>query len=304
VRRAIGQGRAHYEHTQLDRNHIAELLPLYVSGALDADEMLAIKASLQSQPDLLERLAVLEEVMVHVAQSAPMAPLPSDARVRLLTRVRADLARFPTQAGDSSADKARPMPHAGYQNPLLRRRERRIAEPLPAIPAQRETAPRSPWAARLRWVAIAACLLFAFAMLGVNFFQQGRIRELSAEVVHLTAEVTGLREVNQQIEQQLQERANQLALFMEAERSVALAGTDLAPTAQGAFYLSSDEGIVVLSGLEPLPADRAYQLWLVPPDGTPTSVALLSVPANDLVSQTVMVPVNFTGLAMRAASIR
>jgi anti-sigma-K factor RskA len=82
-----------------------------------------------------------------------------------------------------------------------------------------------------------------------------------------------------------------------------LGGTALAPGAQGAFYLSDDEGVVVLSGLEPLPADQTYQLWLVPPDGTPTSVGLLPVETGGLYTLTVAVPAELRNFAIVDVSI-
>ena len=111
------------------------------------------------------------------------------------------------------------------------------------------------------------------------------------------------RQQNAVLEEQWRASQNQLALYLNADRSVALGGTDLAPGAQGAFYLSDDQGVVVVSGLEPLPADQTYQLWLVPPDGTPTSVGVLPVGTGGLYTQTVSVPADLRNFAIVDVSI-
>lgn len=267
-------------NTALDRKRVTELLPLYVIGALEADELLAIEAYLQQHPAMLEQLTALEAALAHIVQSLPTTPLPAEARARLLTRVNSD-------AGHATQARAR-LP-VTYQHPLRRRRQG-------SAPSQPPILGRANGGARLGWLAAAGGLLLVLLLLGLNLLQQSRITALSAEVVHLRA-------VNQQMAQQLQGQTQQLALFLAADRNVALGGTALAPAAQGAFYLSDAEGIVVLRGLAPLPADRTYQLWLVPPNGVPTSVALLPVQSPDLVAQTVRVPPALRNFAIVDVSI-
>lgn len=278
---------------ELDHNRASELLPLYVIGALDADELAALESYLQHHPDLQERLLALEAVIAQMVQHIPPAPLPADARDRLLARVSSDLARTP-RVDTVNAPTMNTRATASDQHPLRRRWG--SAPPQPAGLPQPQHKVRVSWPARLGWVAAAACLFLALGLLGLNLLQQSRITALSAEVVRLRA-------INQQIELALQERQHQLALFLGTERNVALAGTDLAPAAQGAFYLSGEEGLVVVQGLTPLPADRTYQLWLVPPNGVPTSVALLPVPSSDLVAQAVPIPSTLRNFAIVDVSI-
>lgn len=279
---------------ELDHNRANELLPLYVIGALDADELAALESYLQHHPDLQERLLALEAVIAQMVQHIPPTPLPADARDRLLARVSSDLARTPRVDTVNAPTTMNTRATASDQHPLRRRLG--SAPPQPAGLPQPQHKVRVPWPARLGWVAAAACLFLALGLLGLNLLQQSRITALSAEVVRL-------REINQQIELELQERQHQLALFLGTERNVALAGTDLAPAAQGAFYLSGEEGLVVVQGLAPLPADRTYQLWLVPPNGVPTSVALLPVPSSELVSQAVPIPSTLRNFAIVDVSI-
>lgn len=284
-------------NSALDRNRVTELLPLYVIGALEAEEMLAIEAYLQQHPDWQERLAALEAVLAQIVQSVPTAPLPTDARTRLLARVQGDIASTTPVDARNAATQAGAQPPISYQHPLRRLRRRQSSPPPPPINSpQWQRMGRATGVARLGWLAGAFSLLLTFLLLGLTLLQQSRITALSAEVVRL-------RELNQQIEQQLEGQTQQLALFLAAERNVALVGTALAPEAQGAFYLSDAEGIVVLRGLTPLPADRTYQLWLVPPNGVPTSVAILPLQTLDLVAQTVLVPPALRNFAIVDVSI-
>lgn len=284
---------------ELDRTQVIDLLPLYALGALEPTEMQAITAYLQQHPDLQERLAAFDETILHLAQSAPATPLPSTARAQLLARVQADRAEAapPTTAAHTHtnqvAEVATKLP-TPYHHPLFGWRRRRTP---PTSMAPRPMPGRhTVWATRFGWMAAAAMLLLALLLFN-------RIVFLNSQVAGLTAEIANLREQNQRLETQWRTSRNQLALFLNADRSVALAGTKLAPTAQGAFYLNNAAGVVVVNGLDPLPADRTYQLWLVPPDGVPTSVALLPVDAGDLYTQTVAVPPTLSNFAIVDVSI-
>jgi anti-sigma-K factor RskA len=82
-----------------ERTEIDELLPLYALGALESDEMRAVERYLAAHPELEARLRELEEGVAALALAAPAAPLPADARRRLLARARADAAT-PTRGSE------------------------------------------------------------------------------------------------------------------------------------------------------------------------------------------------------------
>jgi anti-sigma factor RsiW len=75
---------------ELTREEIIEMLPAYVLGALEPDEMLAVEAYLEQHHDLLPRLHSAEEAAAQLAYLAPATPLPDDARDRLMSRVKAE----------------------------------------------------------------------------------------------------------------------------------------------------------------------------------------------------------------------
>jgi anti-sigma-K factor RskA len=277
-------------NTELDHPRVLELLPLYVTGALEPEELLAVDAYLQRHHELLDQLAALEAVMVRVAQSTPTAPLPNDGRARLLTRVQQSLSAPVTPAPASSSPQAVSRPASQWDNLRSRFWRRAGSGPLsPAPPDSGQEPPRLGWLPRLGWAVAATALVLALVLSGVTLFQQNQLGALRTTVARLMTENDELRQVNQQLQQELQQGQSQLALLLNAERSIVLAGTELAPQASGAFYLRAGEGIVVVNGLAPLPEDQTYQLWLVPPGGTPTSVALLPGQGDEVVS-TVAVP--------------
>lgn len=74
-------------NTQLTHNQVLELLPAYVLGALEPDEMLAVDAYIRSHPELMPGIDEAERALTQLAYTAPDAPLPASAKMRLLERV-------------------------------------------------------------------------------------------------------------------------------------------------------------------------------------------------------------------------
>jgi prefoldin subunit 5 len=129
---------------------------------------------------------------------------------------------------------------------------------------------------------------------------------LQAQTAELQAANTQLQQTNQALQQQAQTDQELLALIAKAEpeRAVQLPGTEEAPNASGTFYVSDDnQGLLVLRGLEPLPADQTYQLWLIPADGSPESAGLLTVQANAPTWLTLPLPANVQDLAAVGVSV-
>jgi anti-sigma-K factor RskA len=236
--------------TQLTYNQALDLLPLYVLGALEPDEMRAMEAYLQSNQELAAKLQEAEAAVAQLAHSAPPAPLPADGKARLLARVAAET------AAKSPALPVAPPP-----------------QPAPARPPVVSAKPRS---STTRWGgfgrnALRVATAFAALLLIVFVTQlQFQLNQATSEIGQLRAEVARLRS-----EAEAEQRV--LALLSNAEQRVQVPGTALAPDAQATFYRSGEEGVLVVNGLAQLPPDKSYQLWLVV-DGTPTPVGLLENP--------------------------
>jgi anti-sigma factor RsiW len=129
----------------LSEGAVAEMLPAYVLGALEMDEMLAVDDFLAAHPALLVRVAELEATADQLALAAPEVEAPAAAKAGLMGRVQADasvrsmLSAMETAAMETAA--ARPI--------LAQPRQAEAALPAPALqpslvvprPPQRE-APR------------------------------------------------------------------------------------------------------------------------------------------------------------------
>jgi anti-sigma-K factor RskA len=271
-------------NSELTYNQALELLPLYVLGTLDPDQMLAVDVYLQRHSELLARLQALEETITQLAYAAPDAPLPKDARQRLLARAHGEPGA-PARAEGAPASlgaESGGLDGAGIQGRT----------------PQRGRAKWSGWRAGLnRWALAAAGAALALILVSIYAFQ------LRGQVAQLSAEAGTLRQANQQLQQQLRTHQEWLAYFSDADRSVALGGTAQAAGASGAFALTGDHGTFVLRGLQPLPPDQTYQLWLVPPGGTPTSVGLAAVGADGTAMVTVSVPAELRGFAIADVSV-
>ena len=130
---------------------------------------------------------------------------------------------------------------------------------------------------------------------------------LQVQTAKLQVVNTQLQQTNETLQQQAQTDQELLASIAKAdpERTVQLPGTEEAPDASGTFYVVSDDnqGLLVLRGLEPLPTDQTYQLWLIPADGPPESAGLLAVQANAPTWLTLPLPANAPDFAAVGVSV-
>jgi hypothetical protein len=137
----------------------------------------------------------------------------------------------------------------------------------------------------LIWPILAVVMLMALLFLGfytwkVHHDQRialAQVDILQANVAGLQSQVEELQVLNSGLHQQLIERENQIALFANAMRVIALEGTEDAPAARGTFYTGDASSLLVLRGLPPLPQSETYKLWLIPSDGEPIPAGLVRV---------------------------
>src|SRR5687768_7217828 len=104
---------------RLTREEILELLPAFVVGALDRDEMLAVDEYLQAHPELMTRLHELEATAATLAYATPPQPLPRSMLSKVINRAQASL-----------PPKSQPLPASPTLNSA-----RRV---VPAQPASRQ----------------------------------------------------------------------------------------------------------------------------------------------------------------------
>lgn len=285
----------------LDYEAVSELLPIFVMGALEPAEMIAVEDYVLKHQALLDRLVDLEATTAQLAYAAPYAPLPTQAKQRLLQRAQADVL---ARSG-----------HTGVSPVLFPARPRPVqsAKPLPSMTLRPK--PRNWFGTTTRLVAAGVAAALILAVLSAvqlrntatqlaaelatartqltqaqrqNLDLQTTVQALQQQAAQLAAAQTQLAQlrsqnaqlqtVNQTLQQQLQSRFTQIAVLTGAQRQVALAGTQAAPTATGRFYIQDNNtGVLVLNGLQPLAANQAYQLWFIPAQGAPRPSGVVQV---------------------------
>lgn len=298
----------------LTYDQVSELLPAYALGALEPEEMLAVDTYLNQNRALLDRLRQAELAAAQMAYAAPDVPVPAAAKSQLLARVHADLeTQAVTQAESHLTSSPATPTHLTQQKPapVSARSEGWWAGFRHMLSSP------SLWAAAAGCALIALVVLgfyFSQVQARLNALQievsrlqttnaelqktnsslqeqllanQTQLQQASTELDTIQTKVAELQAANTQLQQtketlQQQTQANQelLALIAGAglKRTVPLPGTKEAPAASGAFYLTNDNQIaLVLRGLKPLPSNQTYQLWLIPPNGSPAPAGLLVV---------------------------
>lgn len=76
-----------------------------------------------------------------------------------------------------------------------------------------------------------------------------------------------LTTTNQRIQEQLAVSESRTNFLGVASRALIMVGTLQTPGLQGTFFLRDQSGVLVVHGLDPLPQNRRYQLWLLTRDG-------------------------------------
>lgn len=243
-----------------------ELLPAFVLGALDPEEMLAVERFVQQHPEIRTRLANYEKAVVELAYAAPQIQPPGRAKTQLMNRVRQDLAERHPQA-------TTPFRSGSALRPAAR--------PAPIRPTPTHATDDQPGSA-LGWFGIfwrtfaiagaaAAIVILAFLTLQLrtNVNQlTAHMQALQTDLANLQTENSRLAQQNIALQEQIQSLDAQYQIVLNPQQSIALAASGPVPNATGNFYSSADQAVLVLHGLQPLPADQTYQLWWLSPDGS------------------------------------
>jgi anti-sigma-K factor RskA len=148
------------------------------------------------------------------------------------------------------------MPPVELKNSLMARvREEKAARVAPRLQGQSsvqvtETTSVS-WWQRFLMPAFALATLVALLAIGWNISLQRQVETIMADNVAL--------------EQALNEQQDLTNVLTAANRkivSISLINTAAAPSGQFIFDESKEEGVLLVSGLEPLTDDQTYQFWV------------------------------------------
>jgi len=230
--------------------HIPEEdLPLLAAGALPEEECAALRAHAAGCAECAVKLAEERGRAALLALAATQEKPAPTIKAELFARIRAEgekeeRYRWPAQA-DKGGESGRALRQVSGQ-------------------AGRAHAGRTK---RWNWVLVplAAALLIA----AVVQWREGR---------RLEAELDG---ANQHLAEMVKERQRtEMLLDVLAAQdtvSVKMAGMPGAEKATGAVQYSARKGMVMYTAvLPPLPANKTYQLWLVPTTGTPISAGIFA----------------------------
>ena len=280
---------------RLTQEEILELLPAFVVGALDPDEMLAVDEYLQAHPDMMARLHEVESTIATLAYAAPPQPLPKPLLSKVMRRAQASL-----------PPKSQPLPAARAQSSAGR------VGPSQPAPQQGGLADFGAWwrtrgvyALALTGTALFA-LVLAFAMAQtveqVDALRR-QVMALNQQLASIQSENAQLRDQNIRLQEELESNQSQLAALAGAREAVALGGTDAAPRASGMLFVNENQGTLVLHNLSGLEPSQTYQLWLIPPDGAPVPAGLLGQAGGPVETIPVQLPSTLDGVAAVGVSV-
>jgi anti-sigma-K factor RskA len=139
----------------------------------------------------------------------------------------------------------------------------------PRRPTLVESPTRRSWWGWLGWAATAAVVIFALSLWRENSGLKDTLASANSEAAKSTREMEELRRIAAPI------------LEPESQR-VTLVAAKTPPQPQGkVFYLRNRNSLVLLANnLAPLPAQKAYELWLIPTSGAPIPAGVFKPDAH------------------------
>ncbi len=223
--------------TSMTHDELRELTGGYVLGALSEAERHALEAHLALCPECSREVRELAGIADGLALAVPQVDPPPALRARVLQAAQGD-------------------------------RRVRVA----TNPSHRSTRAALPvWLATAASIAAVALGLYALTLRQQVGLLQDRLREANARAEGVQRELQIARA-------SLDRSARTEAILSAADlRAIDLNGQKAAPASSGRAYWSPSSGLVVTTAnLPELPADRQYQLWIIPPGGKPLDAGLFT----------------------------
>jgi anti-sigma-K factor RskA len=219
-----------------DGRHIPQDdLALHAMQALSPDESAVVRAHLSECPACRAELAELAGDLALVAVGVEQHAVPAGARERFLQRIDAD------------ADSAAVAPQQSTAH-------------LVSIDTAR--APRR-LITRIPWTAVAALLVITAGLL----IKIGDLRRENAAQARMIQEQSAANARAQQVLDMLTSRSAQHILLTAAKSKPA-------PTARAVYMASRGALILQASNLDPVPAGKTYELWIIPMSGAPVPAGM------------------------------
>ncbi len=251
-------------------DEIRDLAPLFVTGALDPDEMDAVREHLAGCDDAHAELLELGEAATSLLETVEPADPPADLKSRLLAAAAADLesGRHPSTAAPAAAVPATPAATATPPG----RPPATSAAPVVDLAAER-TRRRS----RFAWVLAAAAVIVAVALGGWN--------------IALNNELSSAQAYRSGVEQ---------ALDLAAQPGSVTALIRADDGSSSGFGVIGADGTVKLAmrGMAATTGSQVYTAWSIAEGSAPVSMGDFSVGSDGIALATAHAPAAAPGLVM------
>jgi anti-sigma factor RsiW len=257
-------------------HHISdEDLVLYSIQSLSAGETAAVALHLEECAECARQLAEVTGDLALLSLSVDQQPLPEGARDRFMSRIAAEPQTVVATARATAPVVAPPK-----------------TEPAPARVIH-EVKPRRNWFPILvPWAAAFALLALAGYLGNQNQRLNNLLNNDKGQIAQLSAQASHAEEVLD-------------TLTSPAAKQVTLTeGKGAPPPPTGRTSYLADKGALVFVGnnLKPIPADKTYELWVIPADGKAPIPAGLFRP-DDHGSASVVLPKLPEGVPAKAFGV-
>jgi hypothetical protein len=249
-----------------DRHISQEELTLHAMQALTSEESAAVRLHLSDCAACRKELAEVSGDLALVAMSVEQHAVPEGARQRFIDRIAA------ASPGSEQAARA----------------------PVVPITLQKRASRPASW---IPWMAVAALLIVSVA-LGVT---------ISVLNQQLQTEDALLRKEERLIQARNAENLKARALLdvltaPGAQRVLLTTGkTPPAPSARAVYLASRGALVLQASNMQPLPANKTYELWVIPASGAPVPAGLFRPDSTG--SASVVLPAIPRGVQAKAFGI-
>lgn len=215
-------------------------LALFAMRALSPEEATPVRLHVEGCAECRAALAEAVGGLSLLAMSVDQHPVPEGARQRFLDRIAADK--------DAVRDASRPAAAAPEMKP---------AEVIP-IAKTRPIARKARWSVFVAWGSVAALLLLCAGL-------ELHVRSLNLQLQQQAELMQAQSAVNARA------RAVLNLLTAPGAQHVMLTAAKArpAPSARAVYLPSQGALMMQASNLEPLPANKTYELWIIPTKGAP-----------------------------------
>jgi len=237
-----------------DREQLRELASLHALGVLSAEERAELAKAMAGDAELAAEVRQLEDTAGALGGVVAQVDPPARLRARVLAVAGIE---------DDGAAGASVVSMAGA----------RATDRPPTGAVVRERSSALPG-----WLAAAAALVLASG-LGLWALQlRTSLEATNARVERAEAEVVRIQRTLDQSQQQTKVlEARNDVLFAPDMQRVDLAGQPVAPASTARAFVSRHSGLAFAANQLPaLPADKVYQLWVIPQGQSPVSAGLLA----------------------------